>query len=292
MSSFRAAVIIPHYRDEVRLRRCLEALDPQIGPDVEVVVVDNNSGLDFAGWRDRFPKVRFIVETEKGAACARNRGVRETSAEVLCFIDADCVPDPAWLKTAIEIASGCDLTGGRIDTFDEGEGPRTGAQAFETVFAFQQRLYVEKKQFSVTANLVASRKIFLDVGDLRPGVSEDLEWCRRAIAKGYRIAYCDHLLVSHPTRSNWTALKKKWARLTEESFALGGTGPLGRLVWGLKAPVVALSALPHSARVLSSERLNGASERARAIATLFRIRLLRAGWMIGQAASGRPQVVS
>ncbi|MFW5899467.1 MAG: glycosyltransferase family 2 protein, partial [Jiangellaceae bacterium] len=87
-----------------------------------------------------------------------------------------------------------DAVGGRVEVFHEDEGagpstgprtvPRTGAQAFEAVFAFENRAYVERKGFSVTANLVTRRAVFEDVGPFRPGLSEDLDWCARARARG------------------------------------------------------------------------------------------------------------
>ena len=69
--------------------------------------------------------------------------------------------------------------------------PKSGAEAFECVFAFDNRAYVLDKGFTVTANLFCSRALFEDVGPFLTGVSEDLEWCMRARSKGYRIGYAE-----------------------------------------------------------------------------------------------------
>ena len=124
------AVIIPHYNDLPRLERCLEALMLNDIRDTEIVVVDNNSTVSLEGVRAAFPSVRFVTEPEKGAALARNRGVRETTAARLFFIDADCVPARDWLAVGRDIASRADLIGGRVDVFDETPPPRSGAEAF------------------------------------------------------------------------------------------------------------------------------------------------------------------
>lgn len=281
-----ASIIIPHYRDMERLDRCLTGLAPQVG-GLDVIVVDNDSGLDFTAMKAAHPWARFVTEPEKGAAAARNRGVRETAAETLLFIDADCVPAPDWLAQSIRALPKGDIVSGRVDTFDEGSGPRTGAQAFETVFAFRQKDYIEKQGFAVTANLATTRRVFEAVGDFRVGLSEDKDWCQRAVRAGFSLVYVDAMAVSHPTRSDWPALRKKWLRLTEESFALHLADGGSRASWGLRAWAVLLSAVPHSVKVWSSPKLNGVGERARGTMTLFRQRTVRAGWMVRQAVGSK-----
>lgn len=282
------AVIIPHYADAVRLARCLAALMPQADAETEVVVVDNASPESPAAVCAAHPGLRLVIEPQKGAANARNRGVAETTAPLLAFIDADCLPDPDWIaraRTALARRE-ADLVGGHVGVFDETPPPRTGAQAFETVFAFDFKTYIEKKGFSGSGNLVTRRDVFLDTGPFVQGLSEDLDWCRRATAKGYRLAYDETLRVGHPSRNDWPALVRKWRRLTEESFGVNGRTPARRVVWAGRALLMPASILAHAPRVLGHRALGGPGERARALATLARIRLARMGWMLGQALRG------
>lgn len=292
-----AAIIIPHYNDVVRLARCLRALLPQIGPGVELIVVDNGSTQDLAPLRAEFPGLRLVVEPRKGAAEARNRGLAETSAPALFFLDCDCVPAPDWLACARRIAGQADVIGGRIEVFDE-PAPgslapeplapaRTGAQAFEAVFAFDNRAYVERKGFSVTANLLTRRAVMQATGPFVAGLSEDLDWCQRARAKGFSLIYADDLRVGHPSRGDWDALRRKWHRLTQESFALqdqsrGGRAIWGRAIWGLRALAMPLSIAAHLPRLWRAPDLTP-GERWRGAATLTRLRLRRMVWMLAQA---------
>lgn len=284
-----AAVIIPHYNDVVRLGRCLAALVPQLvaaGDRVEMIVVDNSSTQSLDPVRAAYPDLRIVTEVKKGAAEARNRGVLETTAARIFFLDCDCVPAPDWLETAFAVMDRADVIGGRIDVFDETPAPRSGAEAFEAVFAFDNRGYVEKKGFSVTANLLTRRDVFEATGPLIHGLSEDLDWCRRATAKGYALAYEDGLRVSHPSRSDWAALVKKWRRVTDESFGVNGKGPKRRLVWAAKALAMPASVLAHAPKVLRHPGLS-AGEKRTGLAMLARLRLSRMGWMLRQAATGR-----
>lgn len=282
----RAAIIIPHFNDVARLLRCLEALAPQLSEDIELVIVDNSSTDDLHPVTSAFPDLRLVTEPRKGAAEARNRGVEETTAPWLFFLDADCVPADDWVSNAFAACQMGDLVGGEITVFDETPPPRTGAEAFETVFAFQNRSYIETKGFSVTANLVTSRAVFEATGPFDASRSEDLDWCHRATDKGYRLCYAPGLRVGHPSRSDWPALRKKWRRLTHESFGLQKDGLRTRLVWAARALAMPLSVLRHAPVVLRHPGLNSPQERGAALRTLARLRLCRMGWMFQQALRG------
>lgn len=286
MSPPEAAIVIPHHADAARLRRCLDALWPQLEPRVELVVVDNGAATDLSGLVTRFPGLRIVTEPQKGAAQARNRGVAETTAPRLFFLDCDCLPAPDWLATALRVADRAPLVGGRVTVFDETPPPRSGAEGFETVFAFDNRRYIARDGFSVTANLLTTRAVFEAVGPFPAGMSEDIAWCRRAVRAGFALVYEDSLRVAHPTRQDWDALQRKWRRLTGELYGLEGRG--ARLKWGLKGLAMPLAALAQAPRVLRHDALRDGGERRRALATLARLRLLRMGWMLKQAATGRP----
>lgn len=280
-----AVVIIPHYNDTARLTRCLAALHPQLTPDLRAIVVDNGSTQPLDSLRQTYPDVTFVMEVRKGAAMARNRGVAETTAPHLFFLDCDCVPDPDWIATALAICDRADVIGGTITVFDETPAPRSGAEAFEAVFAFDNRAYIEKKGFSVTANLLTTRDVFDATGAFRSGLSEDLDWCHRAVERGFTLTHENSLRVAHPTRSDWMALRRKWQRLTDEAWGLQDKGLASRLRWGLRACAMPASILGHTPRVLQARQLVALSERRAAWITLARLRFVRCGWMLQQAFS-------
>ncbi|WP_298854398.1 glycosyltransferase family 2 protein [uncultured Ruegeria sp.] len=280
------AVIIPHYNDLPRLERCLLALRENDLTATEVIVVDNNSPVSLEAIRQSFPEMRFVTEHQKGAAHARNRGVAETTAQRLFFIDADCVPAPDWLTVGRQVADQADLIGGRVDVFDETPSPRSGAEAFEAVFAFNFRRYIEVQGFSGAGNLLTRRDVFDAIGGFINGVSEDREWTMRAVARGYNLIYRDDFRVSHPSRQDWPALKAKWRRTTQEAYLLHGTNPGARLRWAIRGLAMPASAIVHTPKVISSDKLASAGETWRAISTLFRLRCQRMIWMLHQATGG------
>lgn len=281
------AVIVPHYNDVTRLMRCLAALVPQLTDDVELVVADNGSDHSLDPVRQAYPDIRILTETKKGAGPARNLGVAETVAPWILFLDSDCVASPDWLAVGKAIAKEGTVIGGRVDIFDETPPPRSGPEAFEAVFAFDMRSYLEQKAFLGSGNLVTSRAVFEDVGGFRPAVSEDVDWSQRAARKGYMLAYDDSFAAAHPSRSDWPALHRKWRRLASEGFQLNATTLGGRVKWAVKALAMPASILVHLPKVFRHPQLSR-QEKIRAAGTLARIRFMRMIWMLKQAVFGRP----
>ncbi|WP_247711373.1 glycosyltransferase family 2 protein [Qipengyuania gelatinilytica] len=274
------SIIVPHYDDLQNLSACLDALERQSlndGKTFEVIVADNCSPiaeheiLEVIAGRGRLVRVE-----ERGAGPARNGGAKLAQGEVLAFTDSDCIPDAAWLQQGVAALANCDVVGGRMEVLVGSEKSKSGAEAFEQVFAFDNEKYVHSHGFTVTANLFCRAATFWDVGAFRTGVSEDVEWCRRATSKGYKLAYCQGALVGHPARRNWDELVRKWRRLDEESFALHRDEGKSGLRWLLRAGMVAFSIFPHAFKLAIAPELRGFGERARAFATLVAIRLWRA----------------
>ena len=274
------SVIVPHYHDLDRLDRCLASLERQSQQraSFEIVVADNMSPEGEAAVAARIGgRARLVIASEKGAGPARNTAVAASSGKILAFIDADCIAAPDWLERGVAALAQADMIGGRVIVLIEGEGRKSGAEAFEAVFAFDNRSYVEKKQFSVTANLFCTRAVFDATGPFRTGMSEDADWCLRARDAGYRIAYVDDAVVSHPARPDWRELKKKWVRINAELHQLEMLRPGGWVRWARHTALLPLSIVAHAPRVWRSPALNGGQERLAALATLARLRLWRFG---------------
>jgi GT2 family glycosyltransferase len=196
----------------------------------------------------------------------------------LAFTDSDCRPASTWLEAGLRALASADIIGGAVSVSVPDPARPTPSEAFEVVFAFDNRSHVEKKGFSVTANLFTTRAVFDAVGGFRTGVPEDLDWCHRARAKGYRITYAADAIVTHPARPSWADLRRKWRRLTNEAMALEREAGATLREMALKAVAVALSPLAHSVCVLNCNRLS-LSAKLGAIAVLIRLRLLRAWWI-------------
>lgn len=269
-------VVVPHYADYDRLDRCLTAVRCQdFDGRVEVIVADNASPDPDRVVAAVAGRARIVVATDKGAGPARNAGVAAARAPRLAFTDSDCMPERGWLAAglaALAIGGGDAVIGGRMTVLTG--SPRTGAEGFETVFAFDNRAYVEIKGFTVTANLFATADLFARVGPFRTGLSEDVDWSWRARTIGARIVYAAGAVVGHPARRNWAELAHKWRRLTHETYLLDrGRGKSA--AWVVARTWAMLAETPRALVRVARSPLLVPSERAAAAATLVRLRLFR-----------------
>lgn len=94
----RVSVIVAHYDQPVQLARTLRALADQDYPCelLEVVVADDGSPGEVAVPDD----VVLVRQADDGfrLAAVRNLGVRASTGEVLCFLDADTAPEPGYVR--------------------------------------------------------------------------------------------------------------------------------------------------------------------------------------------------
>ena len=281
-----ATVIIPHHNDATRLSACLHALDRcDERSKVEVIVVDNGTPSFPAVFPDLHQNTRFLYEATAGAANARNVGVRSAVTNILIFTDSDCNPASDFLTQAIRAAREADITGGDVRLT---QSHTNGVTAFEQVFAFNQRRYIEEMQFSVTANLVTSKSVFNHVGPFRADLSEDLDWGQRATAFGYKITYQPDMIVYHPCRTTWTGLRAKWNRITTELYGVHNSDGKPTVLWILRALAMPLSVFGHVPRVLSSPKLTTWGARGAALGVLARLRLWRMFAMIRLTIPQKP----
>lgn len=271
-------VVVPHYNDLGGLDVCLTALEAQtLGRErFTIIAADNDSpqGPD-AVERIVAGRALLVTEVQKGAAHARNAAIPQVTTPYIAFTDSDCVPDPRWLEVGLGALEGgaADFFGGEMRVSVPHGRSLTGAEAFELIFAFKNKLYVDQG-FSVTANLFVRTEMFEQVGPFIDGVSEDKDWCLRAGQVGYQIGYVAGAIVSHPPRGDWPALLKKWRRLQSEMAALEMRKPGGRLKWLAHSWGMPLSVIAHAPRVLASKQLSG-PEKLRGLGTLARLRLWR-----------------
>lgn len=87
------SVVIPAYKAEKRLNRCLESVCAQSWKNLEIFVVDDGSpdgtGEIAEAWEKKDPRVRAIHQPNAGVSAARNRGLAECRGEWVRFVDAD-----------------------------------------------------------------------------------------------------------------------------------------------------------------------------------------------------------
>lgn len=101
------SVVMPHYNALGTISRSIESVISQTLAVGELIVVDDGSS-DFSGlenlldtYSDRLNIVLLRLNTNCGAACARNLGVEKSSFPYIAFLDSDDVWHPQ--KIAVQL---------------------------------------------------------------------------------------------------------------------------------------------------------------------------------------------
>lgn len=93
------SVVIPAYNSTKVIAEALDSVLSQDYPALEVLVVDDGStdgtSQVVEGYDDR---VRLIPQSNKGAAGARNEGMRQAAGKYIAFLDADDIWLPGKLR--------------------------------------------------------------------------------------------------------------------------------------------------------------------------------------------------
>jgi glycosyltransferase involved in cell wall biosynthesis len=290
------SVVIPHLNQPDGLEACLRALDAQSldHSRFEVIVVDNGSVAPPADVVEQHPGTRLLVESRPGPGPARNTGAAAANGAILAFIDADCRAHPDWLRVVSESLNSSQsgtILGGDVQIWRNGNDRLSAIEAYESVFAYRFKLYIEQHGYSGTGNLAMFRTDFEAIGPFAGiEVAEDMEWGERACAAGFRFRYVPEMIVFHPARGTLRELCDKWDRQILHYRNMAEGKPAWRFRWATRALLVLGSPLRDAATVFSSDRIQGIMTRCKAIAVLCAIRTHRAVTMLSLLRTGKSVV--
>lgn len=219
------SVVVPHYEAPHSLDLLLTALELQDHPLdlLDVVVADDGS----AGPPDPGPRpyaVRVVRQADDGfrAAAARNLGARAAVGTVLCFLDADTVPEPGYVSAVVRhLAAGADLVVGRrrhadLSAFSPGRLRSWLAQGGEAPEPLPEPAWLadayartddlrsagdDAYRFVISAVLSVDRRLFDEVGGFEEAFraygGEDWEFAARCWLRGADLVHAPDAVAWH-----------------------------------------------------------------------------------------------
>ncbi|MEM6449831.1 MAG: glycosyltransferase [Cyanobacteria bacterium P01_D01_bin.105] len=221
------SVIVPIYNGEQDLPGLLHCLAQQTYPkkQVEYLLVDNGSCdrtaqiladaiNDFKG---QGLTLKILNETDiQSAYAARNTGIRAAQGEFFAFTDADCYPQPNWLKHLIQPFRDRDLglVAGEIIAFP-GTTLLESYAEHKHIMSQQDTLAHQFCPYGQTANLGIRRQALAAVGLFRPylttGGDADICW-RVQRETDWHIHYAKDATIRHRHRKTLKDLRAQWYR--------------------------------------------------------------------------------
>lgn len=161
----------------------------------------------------------FIViedRSRRGGAWARNRGIEQSSAQLLVFLDDDCIPPPQWLET---LAAAIDRHGaaGAGGTYDEEDPLLRSRRSRQN---YPEAEVIDQVGWVGAGGNVAYRRDVLENIRLRDGhcfneefrIAEDKELAWRVRTGGWALVFVP-VRVSHTKRcKGWAYVRQQFGR--------------------------------------------------------------------------------
>lgn len=200
------SVVIPVYDQSELLDDALNSVKNQTFDQIEAIVVDDNSNEIYDSVIDQYGDwIQFVKHNEnRGAAAARNTGIKISNGKYIAFLDAD----DQWRETKIEKQYskiiqlednyGLVYTGYLQQKLDNSENhifPNSSGHIYK-----EQLL---EDQINPTSTVMVRRECLDDIGKFNSSLPsrQDYElWIR--ISEKYKIDYVDEILVEKREQPN------------------------------------------------------------------------------------------
>jgi glycosyltransferase involved in cell wall biosynthesis len=185
------SVIIPVYNGARFLPEAIANILGQNYPSLEIVVIDDGSTDDIDAVVAAIPvEVQYVKQENAGPAAARNRGIKETSADLIAFLDVDDL----WPENVLGLLAETLEQNRQYDAvrgFAQLMAPNKETGRFEHIGNPK-----ESYPYYIGAGLYR-RSAFQNVGlfDAALKFAEDTDWFARALEKKLKIAQLDQVTL-------------------------------------------------------------------------------------------------
>jgi glycosyltransferase involved in cell wall biosynthesis len=219
------SVIIPALNAAAYLRDSLASLARQEDDDVEAVLVDGGSDDETLEIAAAAPGLRVVSAPGTSIYEALNRGISETCAQAIVFLNADDILLPgaieAW-RDALERAPECGIVRGRATFVKIGAaGERVAWTRANSLGACPLTAEALLRGPGVINSLCIRRSVFEKIGpfDTRYRLAADRDWMLRAFKAGVRIAEFDrpvYRYLSHSGSTTFDEARRNYVVIREE----------------------------------------------------------------------------
>lgn len=203
----RASMIVLNYEGRDVLGACLESLVADVGPDDEIIVVDNGSRDGSDRLVAEHPSVRLVQLPSNTYIFGLNAGLVVARGEFVGFLNNDIVVEPGFTDALVAGFDGADVFAvcARIlDPRQREQGSRTSGFWAHGVLHYEPLDHspVATDCFFAVGGQSLFRRVALDeIGSIDPLLwpmyHEDIELSYRAWKRGWRVRYAPDAVVHH-----------------------------------------------------------------------------------------------
>lgn len=224
----KLSVIIPVYRTERTLERCVKSILEQSYHDLEVILVDDGSPDNCPQlcdeWALKDSRIRVVHKPNGGLSDARNAGIDAATGDCLTFVDADDYLAPDTYAQVMPKAAGSDIVEFPIYWHYTGDDERL--MRFQPAdYDDMGRYWLEGEAYTHTyaCNKVFRRALFGDVRFPKGRVFEDAATLPLLLEHARRVSTVDaglYYYVANPAGITAQATGQELTMLLEHHLAV------------------------------------------------------------------------
>lgn len=196
------SIIVPVYKVEQYLSRCIESVLCQTYPNFELILVEDGSpdgcGAICDDYAKKDPRVKVIHKKNEGVSIARKTGVASATGTYLMFLDSDDWYEENMVEVLYATVKEQDCDIAACNYFNNiGDKQTTSATGDKAIVVYGPKealreLHIRNKIFTFMWNKIYKATLFEGL-NFAPGiiVGEDYQLNVQAIEKSSRIAYVD-----------------------------------------------------------------------------------------------------
>lgn len=206
------SLIVPVYNSELYVDECIRSVLCQTYTNFEMILVDDGS-TDGSGeicdkWSEVDARVIVFHQKNRGAAAARNSGIRKATGEYLIFLDSD----DWWLTDSVLKEFSEKLEIEKVDVlsfnFCKSYSGKLSTPYFSDVSSIRTDSLEEilDKDLWIASpwNKVISSYLFLkyDMYFIEGITSEDIDWCLRLAVNAHTFSYTNIVVLAYRQTSS------------------------------------------------------------------------------------------
>lgn len=202
------SIIVPIYKVEPYLKRCVESLRKQSYENIEIILVDDGSPDSCPVICDEYAKqdsrIRVIHQENGGLSAARNAGIEAARGEYLSFVDSDDYVAEDFIESLYELLqeSGAVIAQCRF-AYVHGEELSSEKNRNWTIYrgeSLMEQLYAKEEwatYFVVAWNKLYRREVFQEIRYPVGRIHEDEATTYQLFHIGKRLAFLDRALYGY-----------------------------------------------------------------------------------------------
>lgn len=206
-------IIVPVYKVEKYIDKCIDSLINQTYTNVEIILVNDGSPDNCPSicekWEKKDSRIVLLNKENGGLSDARNAGLKIAKGDYFIFVDSDDYVSKDYVAYLFDIleSTQADIAVGKMEKFMEGSSPkaehidREYVLTFNATEAIQEFLY--EKHFSTNASCKIYKKELFDGVEFPVGKKyEDLYTLYRVVSKCDVVAYGNRPIYYYLVRSD------------------------------------------------------------------------------------------